>query len=223
MTSCGSAKINTAEKFYSKWEKDSKPISKIEYNQLNILQKKVYDVYEVMVIELSKNVSQYNHPNAYPNLKYIIIEPSIFLSLCDSIVESPKQNISGYSYKGIGNKQAGKYILKPRSDTLYKLLYYTDKYKEILKKRGKFYTPSVFGFKNDSRAFAIFNGRVLYPSNKMYYNDPLTKITSVVFTKKLDEAILITSSTFGMNWYYFKYDKKTKIWSYKLFNQLSIC
>ncbi len=214
--SCSSAKIKRAENFYDKWEKTSSPISDSDYDKFNLIEKRVYDVYEKMILEISKKKPE----NGYPNLKYLIIEPIVIVSICDTIIKDPKQNQPWLKYKIVNEHQSIQYILKPRSNSFYKLLYYTSEYKEILKKRNNFSAPSVYGFKNSKKAFAIFGGRLVYPIGKMHYNSPLFRINTIILSKNLNEGIIKTSTEFSDNEYYFQYDEKTKSWFYDLFYEL---
>lgn len=214
--SCSSAKIKRAQNFYDKWEKASSPISDSEYDKFNLIKKRVYDVYEKMILEVSKNKPE----NGYPNLKYLIIEPLVNVSICDTIINEPEENQPWLKYNVVNERQSIKYILKPRSNSFYKLLYYTADYKEILKKRNNFSTPSVYGFKNSKKAFTIFNGRLVYPIGKMHYNSPLYRINTIILSKNLNEGIIKTSTEFSVNGYYFHYDKKSKTCVFNLFYEL---
>lgn len=214
LNSCRAHKISKADRFYDSWLIDSKPISTSEYEKLNLLHKNIYDVYETM---LQHSLEK----KPLSNLKYLVLEPSIYVSLCDKIVEKENLNKTGFVYKAANEKSVIRYVLKPRSNrTDYQALYYTDKYKQIINERNRFNTASVYGFKDDRDAFALFNGRVFYPVKKMMFHEPLLKISKIIITSDLNEAIVTTNTPFSTFRYYFNYDEQTESWNFKVFYHL---
>ena len=214
LNSCGANKINKADRFYDEWLIDSKPISTSEYEKLNLLHKNIYDVYETM-LQHSLDKKPLN------NLKYLVIEPSIYVSICDKIIQKENLNKTGFVYKATNKKSEIRYVLKPRSNrTDYQALYYTDKYKKIINERNRFKTASVYGFKDNRDALALFSGRIFYPIKKIMYHEPLLKISNITITTDLNEAILIASTTFSTFKYYFNYDERTESWNFEIFYQL---
>ena len=214
LNSCGVHKRSKADRFYDEWLIDSKPISTSEYEKLNLLHKNIYNIYETM---LQHSLAK----KPLNNLKYLVIEPSTYVSICEKIVQKENLNKTGFVYKATNEKTVTRYDLKPRSNrTDYQALYYTDKYKLIINERNRFNTASVYGIKNDQDALALFSGHIHYPVKKIKYNEPLLKISKITITADLNEAILTTNSTFNTFKYYFKYDEQTETWNFEVFFHL---
>lgn len=224
LSSCSAHKVSRAEKFYANWLSESTPISQTEYENLGVLYQKVYDVYEVLL----KDYFQHGPSRNWPNLKYFVIDATVSVSVCDSIMKKDDWTYTGrVRYDPVNLGERFLYNLKPRPHNItYQPLYYNDKYKEIIRERDKFSTPSVYGFQNDKRAFARFSGRWFYKpklfhvSQKMRYYEPLAKINAIVFTKDFEQAIVWSERPYSSEGYFFKFDNTTKSWDYELFYEL---
>jgi len=218
MISVSSCKSNfsKAEDFYKTWESHSTPISQQSYNKLDPVYQTAYRIYEKF-IEASR--SGKNRLN--PNIKYLVIQETINLSICDSIIET-KDSFDRLFFEPIHKQESTPYIMHPDSNTPgITLLYYTDVYKELIKKRNRFSTASVYGLKKDKNIMAVFDGQLSYPRNKMIYDDLLFNIDEIIVSKDLKGVIIRMSHNFGTEQFYYKYDLKNNVWNVQPFDKWS--
>jgi len=215
MSSCRSNLVK-AEVFYKAWESHSVATSQQSNKALDSIYQTANTAYERFIATAKNGKNRLN-----PNIKYLIVEQTINVSICDSIVETKDAFNRGF-FEPINKQASNPYLLHPTSRIQdITLLYYTDYYKKLIQKRKRFSTESVYGLKKDKDIMAVFDGQLVYPINKMVYDDLLFNIDDMIISKDLKEVIIKMRHNFGSQQIYYKYDPKNDSWNEQRFDRWS--
>lgn len=215
MNSCKTRYVK-AKEFYAAWETNSKPISKNKFENLPPLDKTVYNIYEHFLdsVHSTKN-------RLLPNLKYSVIDNTMDVLVCDSIIKT--EDVYGrLFFEPINSQIINNYTLFPRSESSKTtLLYYDKKYRNIINKRKRFSSKSVYGLKKDKNIMAVFSGVAYYPIGKLRYKSLLFRTTDITISKDLKSAVLQIHNDFGSKKIYYTYNDKKDFWSTQEFDKWS--
>jgi hypothetical protein len=187
--SCKSTKERLADKFFSKWELESKQI--LSNNSKNQLEKNISEISSL--ITCNRKLEK----KTFPKLKYKIINKDIIVSMVMDLNDNDFKEINApLSFR------RAKYIFK---DSIFinsatcnksnqKLLILTDYYKKNILSKLRYGFSSFYKGKNDKNARVLLNRD---HRSKSY--EIIQKIGNMTFNKSQDSVIVDISRTYTLD------------------------
>lgn len=207
LISCKASKEIKTDKFFEKWEQDSKKFS--ERKPASELEKALS---EIVSIELCKNDQGYY--NDFPKLKYFVVQEKIKVSMSENFRAEMALHSGKYDNFDILVDEKFKFVdsifynrINCNNNYLKPLIFTSEYRKKALGKLRYGFGSSSFGRNKD-------NARVLLDSRyeKKYYGTPY-RIENVRFNESIDSAMVSTASKF--DGYGKLYIKENESWKFK--------
>jgi hypothetical protein len=197
LISCKASKEVNTDKFFEKWEKDSKNISEI-----NSISKLENSIKEIVQNELCQNFEIY--VKRFPKLKYFITQEKIKISMSENL---PVNTISLLQEKFVFVDSLFYNRINCNNNFLKPLILTDENKKKVLGKLK-------YGFGSSSDGINEDNARVLLDSHhsSKYFTLPY-KIENITFNKSIDSAIVSTVSIYDD--YGKLYIKENESWKFK--------
>ena len=211
IVSCSTIREKNANRFFNKWEKNSKALSQNKNEKLNKLNKSVYEIFNLLNC-FSKN-DIYITTNEYPKLKYNIINAEVKVSVLENnfiINQNDSLDISYNPFK-ISIKDSILKIQPKENEHCLKYLYLTSKYKKKVFERSNLLYG--FAYASAKTEKSKQTGRAIIGKHHLSNHFSIGGITEIIFNKKIDSAIVSIRGIYTESESLYVFNEKTKKWN----------